>query len=491
MSKATITATTAGNKRRPWPLYLALAVALIAWCALDVQRRGRVDPDKPSVHKTDFTAYTIAGAAFFDGRDPYEVTNIRGWGYCYPPLFAMLVSPLDALDPRWQVSIWFFISVAVVAGLYHEGARLFKTFAALAGYQPGDIDFPRWIAWAALALTALPVMNCLQRGQVDVLKLYLLLLGIRLSITGATWRAWLAGGVAMAAAIVLKVTPALPVAFVLFVLASRLLFARSTVGDRRRASTTFVGVAAGGVTFALLVPAMLVGWQANLGYLDRFYHDKLTKANDHFESDKTGNTRSYRNQSFSNAVIRLGDFIGYEFLGGADDRLIDREWRDAPPMVMDDPGVGQVLLVARAAAVALLLLAGFLAVKRGDPLGQAAAIGLACAGSLVVSPISRGYYHTELLPGVLLLPLWLLSQNMRRAAYWMACVPVALVMAHYLALPITGRLGLLGIGTATWFATGLTMIAVGGRLTTMHDKHVPAPKVRRQLHRAESVQAGA
>jgi hypothetical protein len=323
------------------------------------------------------------------------------------------------------------------------------------------------------------------------LKLYLVLLGIRLSITGATWRAWLAGGVAMAAAIVLKVTPALPVAFVLFVLASRLLFARSTDGDRRRASMTFGGVTVGGLLFVLLIPAMFVGWQANLGYLDRFYHDKLTKANDHFESDKTGNTRSYRNQSFANAVIRLGDFLGYEFLDGADDRLIDREWRDAPPMVMDDPGVGQVLLVARAAAVALLLLAGFLAVMRGDQLGQAATIGLACTAALVVSPISRGYYHTELLPGVLLLPLWLLSRNMKRAAWWMAWIPFGLVMAHYLALPITGRLGLLGIGTATWYAAGLAMIVVGGRLAPVRDKQIPAPKARRQLQRGETVRAGA
>ncbi|HEY4308310.1 MAG TPA: glycosyltransferase family 87 protein [Pirellulales bacterium] len=483
----------AKNQQRRWPLYLALAIALVAWCALDVQRRGRVDLEKPGVHKTDFTAYTIGGAAFFDGRDPYEVTNIRGWGYCYPPLFAMLVSPLDRFDPRWQVSIWFFISVAVVAGLVRECAALFKTFAPLAGYKSTDQDFPRWIAWAAIATAALPVLNCLQRGQVDVLKLYLLVLGIRLSITGATWRAWVAGGVALVAAVVLKVTPALPVAFVLFILAARVVLAKHATGagDRLRAGAVYGGAALGTLLMVLVIPAMLVGWNANLGYLNRFYHDKLTKANDHFESDKTGNTRSYRNQSFSNAVIRLGDFIGYEFLGGADDRLIDREWRDAPSMVMDHPGVGHVLLVARAAAVALLLMAGILAVYRGDLLGQAATIALACTAALVVSPISRGFYHTELAPGVLLLPLWLLSRDMKRAAWWMAWTPVALVMAHYLALSITGRIGLLGIGTATWYATGLAMIAVGGRLEEVRESSVPAPKVKLRRPRAESLQAGA
>ena len=227
MSLATTT-VTAESKRRRWPLYLALAVALIAWCALDVQRRGRVDPNKPSVHKTDFTAYTIAGGAFFDGRDPYEVTNIRGWGYCYPPLFAMLVSPLDRLDPRWQVSIWFFISVAVVAGLYHEGAHLFRTFAAEAGFKPTDRDFPRWIALGGPGSDRAADYELSAARPGRVLKLYLLLLGIRLSITGPTWRAWAAGGVAMAAAIILKVTPALPVAFVLFVLAAGCYSSRAT-----------------------------------------------------------------------------------------------------------------------------------------------------------------------------------------------------------------------------------------------------------------------
>src|SRR5262245_38685895 len=73
---------------------LALMVAgLILWGWVDVRKRGRIDPQNPENHRTDFTVYTEAGAAFFDGRDPYRVTNPRGWGYLYPPLFAMLVAP--------------------------------------------------------------------------------------------------------------------------------------------------------------------------------------------------------------------------------------------------------------------------------------------------------------------------------------------------------------------------------------------------------------
>jgi len=51
---------------------------LAVWGWFDVRVRGTIDPNS-AIHKTDFTVYTEAGAAFFDGRDPYKVTNPRGW----------------------------------------------------------------------------------------------------------------------------------------------------------------------------------------------------------------------------------------------------------------------------------------------------------------------------------------------------------------------------------------------------------------------------
>ena len=70
-------------------------------------------PDQPHLHQTDFTVFTEAGAAFFDGRDPYAVKNPRGWFYLYPPLFALLVSPLASLDSKSQVVVWYIISVVL------------------------------------------------------------------------------------------------------------------------------------------------------------------------------------------------------------------------------------------------------------------------------------------------------------------------------------------------------------------------------------------
>ena len=86
--------------------------------------RGGINPRRIFEHRTDFTVYTEAGAAFFDGRNPYEVSNPRGWHYLYPPLFAILVSPLHALSSTGQVAVWFVLSVAMALGCHFETRRL-------------------------------------------------------------------------------------------------------------------------------------------------------------------------------------------------------------------------------------------------------------------------------------------------------------------------------------------------------------------------------
>ncbi len=109
----TLGGETHRGRSRWWPLVIGVCIALIIWCSVDVRRRARVDGKNP--HRTDFTVYTEAGAAFFDGRDPYAVTNPRGWYYLYPPLFAILVAPLHSLDPPWQATVWFALSAAMAS----------------------------------------------------------------------------------------------------------------------------------------------------------------------------------------------------------------------------------------------------------------------------------------------------------------------------------------------------------------------------------------
>ena len=68
--------------------WVVLCLGLVIWGLTDVRQRAHFDPvlaaenrEVIGEHRTDLTVFTEAGAAFFDGRDPYEVTNPRGWMY--------------------------------------------------------------------------------------------------------------------------------------------------------------------------------------------------------------------------------------------------------------------------------------------------------------------------------------------------------------------------------------------------------------------------
>ena len=137
-------------------------------------------PDVPAEHRTDLTVYTEAGAAFFDGRPPYEVSNPRGWTYLYPPLLAMLLAPLHPLAEQNQVTVWFFLSLLFCWGCWRECRRIVEIVCRSDPMVAAA--WARWRAWlgtAAVLTALLPTLNCLQRGQVGVVKLYLLLLGLR------------------------------------------------------------------------------------------------------------------------------------------------------------------------------------------------------------------------------------------------------------------------------------------------------------------------
>ena len=144
------------------------------WGLTDVRQRAHFDPVLAAEnraliaeHRTDLTVFTEAGAAFFDERDPYEVTNPRGWMYLYPPLFAILMAPLYFLPPQWQGVVWYFLSLAMAWGCFREIVRLVR-HAGVAEFTHGEDARKtfRWIQVAASAAILFPTLDCLQRGQV-------------------------------------------------------------------------------------------------------------------------------------------------------------------------------------------------------------------------------------------------------------------------------------------------------------------------------------
>jgi hypothetical protein len=431
--------------------WAVLAMLLVVWGLTDVRHRGRYDPATPLNHMTDLTVYTEAAAAFFDGRDPYTVSNPRGWHYLYPPLLAIALAPLSKLDSQWQAVIWYFFSLAIAWGCGYESLRLLRLLKPAA--LPKDVISPRaagtgapvWLVGFAAAAMLFPTLNCLQRGQVGLLVTYLVLLGLRLSLDSRSRLAWAAGGFALALAITVKLTPIMPALFLVAMLGLPVAMG----WNRRKIApkvTLLGGMAAGLVLFLLLLPAAAVGWSANLQHLRRW--SDLIVLNHDVGGDNDLTYHSIRNQSLTNAVYRLGNWVAFAWDGGPSDLA------EEPPgntMPMDRPMVHRVLMVVRLGLLALLAAVGWRAARRGTALDLAAAYGAACIATLLVSPLSWAHHYLIAAPGLLAVPLWYWQQERLRFAKSLAFSGCGLLWAHYLLLDWTGRAGLLGIGTTIWF----------------------------------------
>ncbi len=462
----------AADIRRHWAVFAGLVVGLAIWCLVDVSRRAAIDPAKPWLHMTDLTVYTEAGAAFFDGREPYEVSNIRGWKYLYPPLFALLMAPLHHVSPPLQAAVWFGLSALMGIGCYFECRRIFD--AALQSHSPRETTNPdapsrasraaAYLFASALAATAFPALNCLQRGQMGVALLYFLLLGFRLTLLGRSGWQWLLGGATLALPVALKLTPALPAVVVAAVLILRALLPERFQNREREHPRSIawpqfaccsLGLAAGCVLFFLLIPAALIGWRANLTHL-RTWHEKVASRFDDVRGIDFGeNVTSLRNQSLQNAAFRAGNWTACQFFRGPDDRNFDPTQGAMP---MDSTLASQMVLGGRALALLALGVVILFAAARRDLLMVASAFGLACVATLVVSPVSRGHYFVFWVPAVVSVPLWLLHCGRVRMAHTIAAVPALLTIAHYAALEHTGRVGLLGLGMTAWYFAACALI---------------------------------
>jgi hypothetical protein len=476
------------HRRRQWA-WAGFLIAIVIWGLTDVRRRARIDPENPTAHKTDFTVYTEAGAAFFDGRDPYEVSNPRGWHYLYPPLFAILLAPLAALDTQIQAVVWYFVSVAACFGMWRECRRMWRwlsTNAVVASTGPPERDQgrslqstiarddkrstpggpPIWLGWLATATVALPVMNCLQRGQVGVVLGYLLIVGLRLVIASETVRGVFVGGVALAMAVTIKLTPILPAGILALLLLAKAwrnhhsyadaLAERLSRGPIHRAAATFAGGLAGLLLFVLIIPGSIVGHAANIAHLQTWGRRVVT--NEAVGIDNDFNVRSKRNQSLANAVRRLGNRVAFAAGAGPDDRLVDDLAQQATAMPMENAAMDFTLRVVAMGLVALLLIAGWRVADRGDDSGLAALFGLACTATLLVSPISWGHHYVVWLPALVFVPYQLWNNDRRALAIGMAETALVLVAAHYIMLDHSGRVGLLGIGTAIWYLVATVSI---------------------------------
>ena len=449
---------------------VALVIGTVIWGLADVRRRGRIDPEHPETHRTDFTVYTIAGEAMLYGGDPYAVANLRGWKYVYLPLFALVVAPLSCFDPQTQVLVWFAISVILSWGCLRECVRIAQVVLPDEPRRGVFGPIPTWIGAAAVTAAAVPTLNCLQRGQMGVAVLYFLLLGFRLLIESRSAGWSMLAGVVLALPIVLKVTPLLPVTFALAQQATSAWYSPGSVSRLIRPNASLAGVSVGLLLFLLFIPASVIGWEANLEHLRTWVRTVANQEESALKADYAGDNTTERNQSLTNAIHRFGNWAAGE------PQPNSGTWQDVTAAAnsgrpMDAEVVRIILLAVRIGVGCLLLAVGYRAARAGDPLGQAVGFSLAYLATLIVCQIARGHYFVIWLPTILFTCTWLVRHHRPRLAAWHAIVAPLLVLVHYVFLSRAGAIGVLGLGTAVWYTTiCITLL----RTTAMETVTIPA-----------------
>jgi hypothetical protein len=209
---------------------------------------------------TDLDVYLRTAWAVRAGADIYDVLDDNEWHYQYPPLLAILATPLaDApagasraymLPFSVSVAIWYALSVLALAWAIHVMAK------ALEQQEPVRTGCLRWwqLRTYPFLVCILAIGSTLMRGQVNLFVLALL----AMLIACLARRRSLAAGLWLGAAICIKVIPAF------------LLIAPFWLRDRR----CLAGCGLGLVVGLWLIPSLVFGPAGTIRYYQE-YADKL------------------------------------------------------------------------------------------------------------------------------------------------------------------------------------------------------------------------
>ena len=307
-------AADAGHRKRfPWAVLWSVALAAVL-LGMVVQINGRISHG----HSGDFRHFYYASRALLrsasstpatggavqgrrdhpeiiidDGTDPY--TSGTG-GYLYPPLIALLYTPVARLSYTGAQRVMLVVDTALVAaGLLLASRAILDRF-----------DAPRraslWVGVAVLACVADvdKVHNELQMFQTNALQLFLFALSLYWLDRRPRW-----AGVPLGAILNIKY---LSLAMVPWLLV-------------RRRWATAASTVLSGIAFALL-PALLCGWHRDLHYLAVAYGGLGTMVGHGagttgpVEQANVEDIFNLLSCSFTSAMARMSRHLGLPLLAG-------------------------------------------------------------------------------------------------------------------------------------------------------------------------------
>ena len=251
---------------------LALTLAVLIGYALASFTAGIVFLARKPL-PDDFVTFYRAAGRILAGQPLYQLADLHndplGAWYKYPPLFALLLTPLTRLPLRTALEVWNGLNLAALATAIWAVTR--------AHGRRWSEAAPPALLFAALALLFQPVLDTLIYGQMDLVLLGLLALTYLALRTGHP--AW--AGPPLALAIGFKVYPALLLLYLLLRRDWRALASCALAGGALLlGSLPFTGLAPWQtfVTTVLIAGNGATAWVENVnfgGFLSRLLIDRF------------------------------------------------------------------------------------------------------------------------------------------------------------------------------------------------------------------------
>jgi alpha-1,2-mannosyltransferase len=153
-------------------LLIALAIVVVGFYF------AKQSGDDPEVYSNDFNVFYHAAGEVLGGRDPYQRSLGEWTPYLYPPLLAVLLTPLVVLPLPVAAYVWFLINAVstitaawMSARLARDGLVLKQTNedARAAMTSPAPPGFLVPLAAVSLLVVARFVLDNLNLGQVNLL----------------------------------------------------------------------------------------------------------------------------------------------------------------------------------------------------------------------------------------------------------------------------------------------------------------------------------
>jgi hypothetical protein len=176
------------------------------------------------------------------GKNIYATNN-----YPNPPIMALLLRPLADLPPLAGALVWYFLKVGMALAAFALTFRLIEEVGR---------PVPVWAKALTVLLSIRPILGDLTHGNVNLFILFLIIASLTCLRRG--WDVF--AGVVMALAIACKVTPLLFVVYFVW----------------KRAWRALTGVALGLGLFFFVIPAVVLGWHANLELLTSWVRQMVT-----------------------------------------------------------------------------------------------------------------------------------------------------------------------------------------------------------------------